>query len=102
MLMLPVQKPMSHSTWRRGRSSACNVSRRTGILVIIFSRPSNSANSQSGMPKGVLREGRDLFRFGVAQVGAHMHQVVGISVVQHAPGYRGGRMLTIGQDAYLR
>ena len=50
MDMLPVQKPISHSTWWWGRSSAWRVNSRMGILVIIFSRPSNKAKSESGIP----------------------------------------------------
>ena len=56
METLPVQKPMSQRTRRRGRSRACRVSRRMGIFVIIFSRPSRRAKEASGRPKG--REGR--------------------------------------------
>ena len=53
---LPVQKPMSQKTFFLGSSKAWSVSRRIGIFVIIFSRPSNKVNSLSGMPKGAQSE----------------------------------------------
>ena len=74
--------------------------------VVSWSRVIADQNQAVGIVKFMLgglfeRKGRDTLLFGIAQVLTHIHLIAIVAIFQHAAGDGGGRVLVVGEYAYL-